>query len=146
MTKAKIKGNAWEHDATILLNQLLNGAEFKRIPGSGALGTSFGEPLLTGDLSGRVNGIKQKFKVECKVGYDSSSSKEIKQFVIKKAWLDKIVEEAGNAYAIPMLFAKFSGARSGVKHFVVLDIETFSRIINELSRLGLELENRDEND
>ena len=142
--KSKVKGGAFEHDAVELLNSKINGARFKRIPSSGALGTTFGEPLLTGDLKGEVEGIKRKFKVEAKCGYNSSTNKEVKQFTLKKEWLDKIIMEAKDALSTPLLIGKFSGARKGVQVFVVLDIDTLAYFINEISRLNKELE--DEND
>lgn len=142
--KSKQKGNTFEHDAVELLNKLVDGAHFKRIPGSGALGTSFDEPLLTGDLSGTVDGIKRKFKVECKVGYNTSTNKEVKQFTLKKEWMDKIISESKDALSTPLLIGKFSGARKGVKEFVVLDIDTFAYFLNEISRLNRELNNEDD--
>jgi len=139
-TKGKVKGTKFENDAVDILNSLINNSVFKRIPGSGALGTTLGEPLLTGDITGKVEGIDNRFKGECKVGYNSSTDKEVKQFTLKKEWLDKVIEEAKQALAIPFLIGKFSGARSGVKVFVVLDVETFSKLINEITRLQRELD------
>jgi hypothetical protein len=144
MFKSKAKGNRFESDAVDLLNEKIKGAKFKKIPGSGMLGTSFDEPLLTADVSGTVEGIKRKFKVECKNGYNSSTNKEVKQFTLKKEWLDKVIMEAKDALSTPLLIGKFSGARKGVQVFVVLDIDTFAYFINEISRLNKELDN--END
>jgi hypothetical protein len=140
--KSKQKGNLFEKDAVDLLNKKIKGALFKKIPGSGAIGTAMDEPLLTGDLTGRVDNISKKFKVEAKVGYNSSTNKEVKQFTLKKEWLDKIVMEANNNFSTPFLIGKFSGVRSGVSVFVVLDIDTFAELINTISRLGKELEVR----
>lgn len=138
--KSKAKGNAWEHDVVEILNKEIVGGNFRRIPGSGAMGTIMDEPLLTGDVSGKVEGINQKFKIECKVGYNTSTNKEVKQFTLKKEWLDKIGDEAKNALAIPLLVGKFSGARKGVKEFAVLDINVFIYLINEIARLQKELD------
>jgi len=69
--------------------------------------------------------MNARFRVECKVGYGGKT-----QFALKKEWLDKIKEEGEKSYSIPILLGKFSGAREGVKVFVVLDLETFSEIIN----------------
>lgn len=137
--KAKQKGNTFEHDVVEILNSKLSNGNFRRIPGSGAIGTSMEEPLLTGDVSGKIDGTTLKFKIECKVGYNTSTDKEVKQFTMKKLWIDKIITEAKNALAIPLLIGKFSGSRKGVKEFVVLDIETFCALVNEISRLQKEL-------
>ena len=138
--KSKKKGNTFESDVVEILNQKIVGATFKRIPGSGALGTSMDEPLLTGDVSGKVEGLNERFKVEAKCGYNTSTDREVKQFTLKKEWLDKIIMEAKAALSIPLLIGKFSGARKGVQVFVVMDVDTFSNIINELSRLQKELD------
>lgn len=128
--KAKRKGNTWERDAVKLLTQLINKSSWKRIPGSGAIGTSMDEPILTGDISGTVESLPKKIKAECKTGYGNA-----KQFTLKKDWLDKIKQEAENYYSMPMLVGKFSDARDGVKHFVVLDIDTFAYLINYITDL-----------
>lgn len=128
--KAKQKGNLWEHDAVELLTKLIKKSKWKRIPGSGAIGTSMDEPLLTGDITGNVESLPKKIKLEAKVGYGGA-----KQFALKKEWLDKVKEEAKNNYSIPMLIGKFSGARGGVQSFVVMDTETFSDLINYITEL-----------
>lgn len=128
VNKAKIKGSAWERDLVEKLNEIISNSDWKRIPSSGAMGTSLGEPLLTGDVKGVVHGFPKPFKAECKVGYGGD-----KQFTIKKEWLDKIKQEANNSYSIPFLAGKFSDARSGVKQFIVLDIDTFAYLLNLIS-------------
>lgn len=126
----KIKGDSWERDLVKILQENLSGT-FKRIPGSGALGTRLNEGRLSGDVVGKVDGFPKEIRVECKVGYGGKS-----QLTIKKEWLDKIGDEARNTYAIPLLAAKFSGARSGVKHMVIMDLETFIEIMNGYSGDG----------
>lgn len=138
--RAKQKGNLWEHDVVEILNRKINDGNFRRIPGSGALGTVMDEPLLTGDVSGKIDGTSMRFKVECKCGYNTSTDKEVKQFTLKKEWLDKIADEAKASLSTPLLIGKFSGARKGIKEFVVLDVDTFSNLINEISRLQKELD------
>ena len=131
----KQKGSDFERLAVELLNTLIKDSSWKRIPGSGAIGTTLGEPLLTSDIVGKVNSIPRKFKVEAKVGYGGA-----KQFTLKKLWLDKIKQEADGTFSIPMLIGKFSGAREGVKVFVTLDVETFASIINHITKLQEELD------
>lgn len=135
MIGTKKKGSAFETLATELLNRFIKSSSWKRIPGSGALGTFLKEPHLTGDIKGRVNSFEKEFRVEAKVGYGGAT-----QLSLKKEWLDKIIEESKNANAIPFLIGKFSGARSGVKVFVVMDFDTFCEVINKTTELHEEIE------
>lgn len=133
--KNKRKGNDFERQAVDILNALVRDSEWKRIPGSGSLGTALGEPLLTSDIVGKANHIPKKFKVEAKVGYGGA-----KQFGLKKEWLDKIALEASATHSTPFLIGKFSGAREGVKVFTVMDVEVFASILNHISRLQEEID------
>ena len=131
----KRKGSDFEKLAEVLLNTIIKDGKFKKVPGSGSLGTALFEPLLTADIVGKVASISKPFRIECKVGYNSSKDKEVKQFTLKKEWLDKVRREADATYSIPLLMGKFSGARDGVKVFVTMDVEIFAQIINEITRL-----------
>jgi len=135
VNKQKLKGSQWERDLAEELNKLLNSDEWKRVPGSGALGTILGEPYLMGDVRGEVDWLRG-FLLEAKVGYGGE-----KQFTIKKEWFDKIAEEAETKNAIPAVGCKFSNARSGVKHFIAMDINVFAEIMNQGSGMLRELEN-----
>lgn len=128
--KNKVKGTTFERFAVELLNELVKDSEWKRIPGSGALGTALGEPLLTADIVGKVDKIPKRFKVEAKVGYGGA-----KQFILKKEWLDKVSEEAKGTFSTPVLIGKFSGAREGVKVFTVMDVEVFAALLNHITML-----------
>ena len=133
----KVKGTGWENLFTELLNENIDGAKAKRIPGSGAIGTIVKEPFLQGDIRAVFEGLSRAFKFEAKVGYGGS-----KQLTVKKEWIDKIIEEAKNDYSIPALACKFSGARKkdGVQYFVVLDFQTFCDIMNVIYDMNLILE------
>ena len=133
----KIKGTAWENLLADLLNEKIDGAKAKRIPGSGAIGTIVKEPFLQGDVRANFEGFGRPFKFEAKVGYGGS-----KQLTVKKEWLDKIIEEASNDYSIPALACKFSGARKkdGVQYFIILDFDTFCDIMNIIYDMNLILE------
>lgn len=135
MNKSKIKGSKWETQVAEELTKLVHNSEFRRVPGSGAMGTALGEPLLSGDISGKIKNFYKRFRGEAKAGYNHSTGKEVKQFTIKKEWLDKIQEEANNNYSIPFLACKFDNARVGVKHFIVLDINDFAELINKITSL-----------
>lgn len=139
----KIKGSNFEREATKLLEEKLVGGKFRRIPSSGAMGTNMNEPLLTGDISGIVDGFPKTFKFEAKVGYNTSKNKEVKQFTLKKEWMDKIIMEADNTFSYPAVIGKFSGARSGVSTFVVLDIDNFAYLVNQITELQRLLNERD---
>ncbi len=140
-SKSKNKGSGFERDAVNLLNDKIKDAVFKRIPGSGAIGTTMVEPLLTGDISGSVEGFPMTFKIEAKVGYNSSTNKEVKQFTLKKEWLDKVKMQAANNYSFPALIGKFGNVRNGVSTFVVLDITEFAYLVNQITELQRQLNN-----
>lgn len=131
----KIKGTAFENQAVEILNKLIAKATFKRVPGSGMLGTILNEPGLSSDIKGKVESIPKEFRIEAKVGYNSSKAEGVKQFTLKKEWLDKIQMEADQSFSIPFLIGKFLGAREGVKVFVVMDVEVFAELVNRITEL-----------
>lgn len=135
MVDSKRKGSDFERKIAKKLTEALASGEFKRIAGSGAIGTTMGLPILQGDLRGEVDGIPQKFKGEAKIGYGGSKSMSI-----KKEWIDKIVEEAKRDYSIPFLVARFSGSRGGVEEFIILDFDTFIMLLNMITELRAELD------
>lgn len=135
VNRQKVKGTNWERELVKLIEDNIPRSKAKRIAGSGAIGTTLNEPLLCGDLIVYFPGFSKKFRIEAKTGYGGS-----KQLTIKKEWLDKIGEEAKNTYSIPALAGKFLDARSGVKHFIVLDFSTFCGIINTTNELKNELD------
>lgn len=139
MIKQKKKGSDFERLAVELLNRNVNSSNWRRIPGSGAIGTSMGEPVLQGDISGDVKSFEKKFKGEAKVGYGGAT-----QLTLKKEWLDKITEEAQRTNSIPFMIGKFSGSRGGVQVFVTVSIDTFAYLLNKVTELQEELEKRDE--
>ena len=142
VNKAKIKGSAFEHKVVVLMNDRVKKSIWKRVPGSGAMGTSLNEGLLMADVTGDVEGFFAKIRAECKAGYNHSTGKEVKQFTIYKEWLDKIKREAQSSFSFPMLFGKFDEAREGVKVFVVMDVEDFAAILNKYQELVAELEKK----
>jgi len=131
----KIKGTKFERDIAEWLTNNITNSSWKRVPGSGAIGTIVGEPFLTGDINGVVDSIGKKFKVEAKVGYGGE-----KQFALKREWLEKIKEEADASYSIPMVAGKFSGSRGSVKTFIVLESRVFADLINLITEKDLQLQ------
>jgi hypothetical protein len=139
--KAKRKGSLFEHDLVILLNEKIKNSTWKRIPGSGAMGTTLGEAELTADVVGKVDAFPKKIKGECKSGYNSSTNKQVKSFRVMKEWLDKVKIESKANYSFPVLFGKFDNVRDdGVKKITVLDIEDFIYLINYITDLKEELD------
>lgn len=135
MVNSKRKGSQWERDAAKLLNETVYGT-WKRVAGSGALGTILEEPILQGDIVGKdIPGLPKGFKLDAKVGYGGST-----QLTVKREWLEKIRKEAESTYSIPALICKFSGAKSGAKVFVVLDLEAFAEIVNRPCEIQEELD------
>lgn len=134
MVDVKQKGSQFERDAVNLLKALIPKSDWKRMPTSGAMGTILQEPLLGGDLKGRIEGLPVEFRGEAKVGYGGA-----KQMALKREWLEKIKTEADKTYSIPFVIGKFSGSRSTVKEFVVLDIETFALLLNTINDMYEEL-------
>jgi hypothetical protein len=130
VNKQKQKGDAWERQVVDILNKRVKKSTWKRIVGSGSIGTLMNEPLLTGDIKGDIQSFYKKWRGECKTGYGGE-----KQFTLKKEWIDKINEEADLSNSIPFLVGKFLGAKIGAKHFVVLDLETFITLLNEYTEL-----------
>lgn len=124
MVNSKDKGARWEREAAELLNRLIDGANFKKIPGSGAIGTILSDSRLVGDLAGNFPKLANKIKVECKSGYGD------KQMTLKKDWLDKIKSQAESDFSFPLLLGRFDNARSGVRYFVVMDLDSFAKLIN----------------
>lgn len=139
VNSAKIKGSTFERDFVKYLNDNLIGGEFKRIPGSGAIGTVINEPFLKGDISGKVIGVPKKLKGECKAGYGGST-----QLTVKREWLTKIAEEAFQDFAIPFLAGKFIGAKlkDGAQTFVILDSSTFVYLLNIITSLQKEINSK----
>lgn len=133
VNRQKRKGTAWENDIVKLIQDRIPGSKAKRIAGSGAIGTTMGEPLLTGDIIIELPGFNKKFRTEAKVGYGGDT-----QLTLKREWLNKIKEEADRSYDYPMLMCKFSGSRKsdGIQYFVSLDFDTFVEIINYVAKLN----------
>jgi Holliday junction resolvase len=127
-SSSKRKGNQWERDLAELLTKTVKKSIFRRVAGSGALGTIMFEPTLSSDVKGKVESIPQEFKVECKVGYGGST-----QLTIKKEWFDKVREEAARSFGIPFVACKFSGAREGTRYFIAMDVEVFADLVNRIT-------------
>ena len=134
VNKNKIKGTAWERKVAEIFNENLTIKNWKRVPGSGALGTILEISSLRGDVKGNFNFIPQPILIEAKTGYGGS-----RQLTIKKDWLDKMKAEADTMYGISLLACKFLDARSGVKNFIVMDMDDFLNLISNAEDIYTEL-------
>lgn len=140
VNKQKNKGSGWERQLVELLNTRIKGATFKRTPGSGALGSTYQESILTGDVVGKINSFYKPIKIEAKVGYNNLVDKEVKSISFKKEWLDKVKEEAQGNFSLPIVACKFDNVKSGCKYFMALDFDTFTELINYITDLKKELD------
>ena len=130
MVNQKRSGTDFERKITKRLDRLSKLWKWKRVAGSGALGTILKEPGLTGDIIGKAENVPFAIKLEAKFGYGGS-----KQLTIKKEWLDKISKEAFATRDLPALVARFKNARDGVEEFVCMDIDTFVWLIDYLAEI-----------
>lgn len=125
----KRKGSKWERDAVKLLNEAFPGT-WKKIPGSGSIGTILNEPMLKPDLLGHYKHMSKRIAAEAKDGYGGSKS-----MTIQRAWFNKIAKQAAELYALPMLLLKFSGAKEGTKYFVAIDFDVWIELMKEWEEL-----------
>ena len=134
--KSKRKGSAWESYFVELLERNLDGI-FKRVVGSGAIGTIMDEPMLMGDIVAEFAGFPRKFRFENKTGYGGET-----QLTLKREWFNKIREEAINNYSVPAIACKFFGSRkaTGVQYFVALDFDAFCDIMRHIAKQSEELD------
>ena len=128
----KEKGSRWERESAKLLNRQFPNT-WKRIIMSGALGTMMDIPMLRPDIIGSYAHLPKKIVGECKVGYGGKS------MTIQKDWFDHIVEIADENYAWPVVVLKFEKSRSGVKHVMCFDFDTWDLLMREVADLHHEL-------
>jgi Holliday junction resolvase len=132
VNKSKVKGYQFEHEFVDMIESSIYGSEAKRIPASGAMGTSLHEPLLEGDIKATFKGLNKPIRFELKARSGAT------QLAVKREWMNKIKMEAEHSFAYPAVACKLIGARKadGVKFFVVLDFETFCSIIEYIGKLS----------
>lgn len=136
VNKAKIKGSKWEAD---LVKILAPHAEYvKRIPGSGALGTSLKESNLTGDVRLKYKFLPKEFKIEAKTGYGGAT-----QLSAKLDWMIKIREEAKNHGSYPAVSFKFKDVYSGDREaakWICFSLEDWNGMVSYLNELFSDLD------
>ncbi len=131
MVNSKDKGARWERDAVAILNHEYEHT-WKKVPGSGALGTILSIDELKADLVGRYYFLPFTFRGEAKTGYGGA-----KQLAVKREWLEKVRGQAEGAFLpeVPILIAKFSGSRSEVRYFTILDFDAFHDVLEAAEEL-----------
>lgn len=136
VNKQKIKGTKWETDLVKLLEPH---AEYvKRIPGSGALGTTLKESGLTGDVKLKYKFLPKEFKIEAKTGYGGAT-----QMAVQRGWMAKVREEAKANNSIPAVSFKFRDVLAGDKEsakWICFTLEDWNGIVNYLNELFSDLE------
>jgi Holliday junction resolvase len=132
----KIKGTNWER---VLAKQLGEHAEVaKRIPGSGALGTTLGDSRLTGDVYVKYKFMPRSLKIEAKYGYGGST-----QMTIKRLWMTKVREESSANNSIPAVAIKFrdvTGGDTESSKWICFTVEDWNGLVKYLNELFDDLE------
>lgn len=139
-SKQRRKGDDFNRLIVEYLNTHLVSGKFKKIPGSGAIGTHIHESLLLADASGEISGFPKKIKLECKKGYSNKKGSESKSLSLQKEWLDKIKKEADTDFSMPILVGGFDNVRSGSRAFVAIDLDIFIQLANHITKLQKELD------
>jgi hypothetical protein len=132
------KGKAFEKETAEVA-----GKYGKRIPSSGAFGTTMGERALAGDVKWvfpwSMGGGKE-VHIECKHGYDRSK-KEQKSMTIYREWFDKHLTQAKALDFVPMFAFKFKFTQqNGMSKFVLIPFPVMEKLIKDMENMYLELE------
>ena len=132
MNRSKIKGDKFERDAAKVLS--VNGGNWRRIPGSGSIGTSLKISDLTGDLAGTYSWFTKALRGEAKVGYGTS-----KQMQLKREWFTKVREQANLDNKYPVVIVKFNdvtGGDIGSATAICINIDTWNLMMKDIQRLN----------
>jgi hypothetical protein len=130
--RSKIKGDKFERDAAKMLSE--NGAIFKRVPGSGSIGTNLGMASLTGDLQGHYPWFRRDFRLEAKVGYGTS-----KQMTLKREWFTKIRDQAALDNKYPAVVIKFNdvtGGDIGSATAICFNLDVWNQLMSDIKELN----------
>jgi len=126
----KRKGTDWERQAVKLLEELIPNSTWKRIAGSGAIGTIMNVPELGSDIVGNIEAVGKGIRGEAKVGYGGAT-----QITVKREWFEKVREEAEKVSGIPILVCKFSGSRGTVRYFMSMDFDAVHDLFEQVNKL-----------
>jgi hypothetical protein len=133
-SKQKDKGSRFERESAAELS--VNGGAWKRIPGSGALGTNLHLSYLTGDVDGKYPWFKKAFKAENKFGYGTS-----KRITILREWLTKNRAQCELDNKYPCLLLKFdsvTGGDLGSAKLICFNFDTWNKLMADIEELYTE--------
>ena len=132
------KGKEFEKETAALA-----GKYGKRIPSSGAFGTTMGEKALAGDAKWVFPfnmGGGNEVHVECKHGYDRSK-KEQKSMTIYREWFEKHLNQSKAMDFVPMFAMKFKFTQqNGLSKFVLIPFPVMEKLIQDMENMYLEIE------
>ena len=122
------KGKRWERE--VANNLSVNAGEWKRIPGSGAIGSTTGDATLQGDVVGRYPWWHRPIRAEAKYGYGTSS-----RLQILRDWIIKIREQSRGSNSLPCLLLKFKNVTTGdpSAKLIAFDLETWNKMMGMLN-------------
>ena len=129
MNRSRRKGFDWERQIVKIFKQHFPNAVIRRNAMSGAIGTIYNEPDMAADVVVKLDFYPHKLQIEAKAGYGGSTMS------VKKQWMDTIKKVSDSNYSFPVLALKFSGARSGAKHLICTDIDSFIRLLKYIQEL-----------
>jgi hypothetical protein len=58
---------------------------------------------------------------------------------VHKEWFDKIKMEADQNYALPVVLLKFEKSKTGVRHVIAMDFETWDKLMEFVESMHEEL-------
>lgn len=135
--RSKQAGSRWEREAAKELSKYKG--KWKRVPGSGALGTIMNDASLQADVVGEYPWWHNEIRAEAKYGYGGKT-----QITLKREWLDKIREEAKGTDSFPCLLLKMrdviSGDRNSAK-LICFNFDTWNNLMEEIGELWEEYQN-----
>lgn len=130
--RSKAKGDRFEREVAKDLS--VHGGKWRRIPGSGSIGTNLKMSNLTGDLEGTYPWFTKAIKGEAKVGYGTS-----KQMQLKREWFTKVREQAKADNKYPVVIVKFddvTGGDLGSAVAVCINMDTWNTMMSDIERLN----------
>lgn len=129
--RSKAKGDNFERGIAKVLS--VYGGKWRRIPGSGSIGTNLKMSNLTGDLEGTYPFFSKAFKGEAKVGYGTS-----KQMQLKREWFTKVREQSKLDNKYPAVIVKFNdvtGGDIGSATAICFNVDTWNSLMQDIQRL-----------
>lgn len=130
--RSKAKGDNFERKAAALLS--VHGGKWRRIPGSGSIGTNLKMSNLTGDLEGFYPWFTKGIKGESKVGYGTS-----RQMQLKREWFTKVREQSDADNKYPVVIVKFNdvtGGDIGSATAICINLDTWNLMMADIERLN----------